>query len=93
MPTFVVTIDYMRTLPEIEAATPDHRAWLRGLLDAGHLLASGPFVPRSGGMLLVRAQTQEALERMLLEDPFAKLHLAMYTIREWNPVLGAERLA
>lgn len=93
MPTFVVTIEYVKPLPEIEAATPDHRAWLRGLLEAGTLMVSGPFVPRSGGMLLIRAETQEALEQLLLQDPFAQRRLASYTIRQWNPVMGAERLA
>lgn len=93
MPTFVVTIDYVRPLPEIEAATPDHRAWLRGLLEAGILIVSGPFVPRSGGMLLIKAETQEELERLLLQDPFAQRKLASYMIRQWNPVMGAERLA
>jgi len=93
MLTFVVTIDYLRPLPEIEAATPDHRAWLRGLLDAGQLIVSGPFVPRSGGMLLIKAETQEALEHLLLQDPFARQHLASYQIRQWSPGLGAERLA
>ncbi|MBE7490901.1 MAG: hypothetical protein HS108_03920 [Planctomycetes bacterium] len=93
MPIFVVTIDYLRPLEEIEAATADHRAWLRGLLDDGRLLASGPFVPRSGGMLLVRTKTQDELEQLIQGDPFAKKRLVMYTIREWNPVLGAERLA
>lgn len=93
MPTFVVSIDYIRPLPEIEAATPDHRTWLRGLLEAGILIVSGPFVPRSGGMLLIKAETQEELERLLLQDPFAQRKLASYTIRQWNPVMGAERLA
>lgn len=92
MPTFVVTIEYVRPLPEIEAATPDHRAWLRGLLDCGQLMVSGPFVPRSGGMLLIKAETQEELERLLLQDPFAQRKLASYMIRQWNPVMGAERL-
>src|SRR5690606_31419608 len=48
----LVLIRYRRPMDDVAAATADHRSYLAGLRDAGLLLASGPFDPRTGGALL-----------------------------------------
>ncbi len=93
MPIFLVTISYTRPLPEIEAATDDHRAYLRTLLDAGRLLVSGPLVPRTGGMMILQASDASEVEALIAQDPFCLRKLARYETRQWNPVMGAQRLA
>ena len=56
----LVVIRYRAPLEIIEANTEAHRAWLRSLKANGTLLASGPFVPRTGGALLLRVPDEGA---------------------------------
>ncbi len=87
---FVVTITYVKPIEEIEKSTEDHRAYLRKLKSAGKLVASGPFVPRMGGLLLLECESREQLDYVLRGDPFNLRGLAAYDIKQWSPVIGAE---
>lgn len=93
MPIFLVSLQYTKPITEIEAATPDHRAYLRTLLESRQLLASGPYLPRTGGLLVMKARNRDEVEELIAQDPFKLRKLAIYEIREWTPVMGAERLA
>ncbi len=91
----LVLIRYRVPLEVIEANTELHRAWLRELKAKGTLLASGPFVPRTGGALLLRVADDNpaaALDAVRDGDPFFKLGFANYELVQWNPVIGRERL-
>jgi len=90
---FVVNIAYAASIEDIEKSTEDHRAYLRKLKAAGKLIASGPFVPRNGGMLLIDAENREQLDYILRGDPFNLRTLVTYEIKQWNPVIGAEIFA
>lgn len=103
MPVFAVQYTYDDRAELRAQVRPAHRAFLRGLLDEGALLASGPFAGPTttagdgsvaeaepdGALLLVRAaSTGAALERLAL-DPFAEHGLlAGVSARAWDPVLG-----
>jgi uncharacterized protein YciI len=50
----MIIVRYRRPLPEIEAVTEAHRAYLKTLAEKGVLVASGPLDPRFGGVWLVR---------------------------------------
>ncbi|MBM3907187.1 MAG: hypothetical protein FJ363_03800 [Gemmatimonadetes bacterium] len=91
----LILIRYRAPLDVIEAHTEAHRGWLRELKARGTLLASGPFVPRTGGALLVRVPDEgaaAALDAVRDGDPFFRLGLANYELLAWNPVLGREGL-
>ena len=87
---FVVTIEYIKPIDQIEKATDEHRAFLKELQAAGKLIASGPFNPRTGGLLLLKTDTPIQAEMMLRGDPFNVKGLASYSIRQWKPVIGEE---
>ena len=91
----LILIRYRAPIETIEAHTDAHRAWLRELKANGSLLASGPFVPRTGGALLLRVPDEgaaAAVDAVRDGDPFYKLGLANYELLQWNPVLGREGL-
>ena len=91
----VALLRYRRPLDEVVANTDDHRAYLRALEAAGTLLASGPFDPRSGGLLLLRLPDDgaaAALDAVRDGDPFWQRGIAQYELLAWNPVIGRERL-
>ena len=91
----LVIIRYRAPLEVIEANTEAHRAWARSLKASGTLLASGPFVPRTGGALLLRVPDEGAaavLDAVRDGDPFHRLGLANYELIQWNPGIGREGL-
>lgn len=85
----VVLLRYTRPIEEIEAVTPEHRAWLDGHYASGRFIVSGPQNPRTGGVILARGD-KEGLAELLKEDPFAKHGLAEYDIVSFVPVKRAK---
>ena len=68
-----------------------HRAFLSGLLEQGINIASGPLVGEiPGALILINAESQADVERILNEDPFYVAEVIQARlIREWNPVIRA----
>jgi uncharacterized protein YciI len=68
---------------------PEHRTFLRDLLDRGRLIVSGPFTDSPGALLIVRAASHAEVEATLDADPFMRLGcITERTINEFNPTLG-----
>jgi uncharacterized protein YciI len=81
----VITLTYRVGLEQIDAALQDHIAWLDQQYADGVFLASGPRVPRTGGVILAKDVTPAELERILDLDPFQRQGLADYTVTEFVP--------
>lgn len=98
MPFFAVQYTYDARTDHRDRVRPEHRRHLRGLVEEGVLLASGPYAGPTdgavdpepdGALLLVRAASAEEVGRILDADPFAVEGLvAGRAIRPWQPVLG-----
>lgn len=91
----LMLVRYRRPLPEVEAATEAHRAYLRTLKARGTLLASGPLDPRTGGVVLFRVQDEHPLadlDAIRNDDPFFQAGLATYEPLVWNVNIGREAL-
>ena len=86
MKHFLLEWVYLVPLEQIEAATPDHRTYLQTGYDKGMLLMSGPQVPRTGGLIILRAGTREDAEAFAHNDPFFLRQLGKPRIIEFNPV-------
>lgn len=89
MPFFAVFYTYADDPDAVAAARPGHRAYLRSLVDAGSLRASGPFpgARPDSALLIFTAADRGAVEALLENDPIAPL-VASVEIKEWNPLLG-----
>ncbi|MCL1075894.1 YciI family protein [Shewanella dokdonensis] len=90
---FIVSLTYTCELSEIEKHLAAHIAYLEQQYAAGHFLASGRKVPRTGGVILAQADSQEQLWQILALDPFKQQQLAEYEIIEFIPTKTAESLA
>ncbi len=86
MKHYIIEVIYTAPIEQIEAATPDHRVFLDSGYARSILLLSGPQIPRTGGMLVARAESLEAMEAFTHEDPFFQRNLARYRIVEVNPL-------
>jgi uncharacterized protein YciI len=92
MKNFLVFIKYKVSMEEVERHTPDHREYLQSQYERGILLLSGPFVPRTAGVLWARASDRSEVEAMIAQDPFQVRGVASYEIQEFKPVMFAEQL-
>ncbi|MBZ6072071.1 YciI family protein [Aeromonas schubertii] len=89
---FVVTLTYVKPIAVIDELIPAHVEWLKAHYAAGHFLASGRRVPRSGGVILANGLTREALEQVLAGDPFRQAGAAEYEVTEFVPSMTAPQL-
>jgi uncharacterized protein YciI len=87
-----VVLKYRVPLERIVATQDRHRAYLRTLHEQGKMIASGPFIPRDGGGLLLRCADDDELERLLAADPFQIEGLVDTTVHRWAPGIGNEGL-
>lgn len=83
---FILEVTYRIPAEELGDRVAEHRAFLQKGYDQGWLLLSGPMVPRTGGMLVGRAPSREALEDFFANDPYRLKGLADYRIVEFDPV-------
>ena len=63
-----VALKYTVPLERILQTVDRHRAYLRELLAQGKMVCSGPFVPRSGGALLLRVSDEKEIPEILARD-------------------------
>nr|MBC9200023.1 hypothetical protein [Paenibacillus sp. PL91] len=49
--------------------------------------------PRTGGVIIARAESKTEIEGIIKEDPFHKEKLAEYTVIPFTPTIYAESLA
>ncbi|WCN09578.1 YciI family protein [Marinomonas mediterranea] len=80
---FVVSITYSVALSEVDALIPDHIAFLDQYYEQGNFIASGPKLPRTGGVILAQAENKEVLLSLLTQDPFYKAGIANYEVTEF----------
>lgn len=89
---FIVSLEYIRPLAEIEAALPEHIAYLERHYRAGTFLMSGRKQPRTGGIILMQADSRDEVGQIIAEDPFHRAGLAEYTVTEFLPTKTADSL-
>ncbi len=90
--TFAVTYSYSPDVTLQDTTRPAHLAHLHRLVDAGTLVASGPWGPDDarGGLLIFRADNRAAVQAIVDRDPFTvRGVVASSEIREWVPLLGS----
>ncbi len=90
---FLVLLQYEKDLAVIDALLGEHVRFLEGQYASGTFLLSGRQVPRTGGLILARAASREALMEILARDPFKREGAASYTVVEFEPTKAAPALA
>lgn len=85
---YIVYLNYVRPLEEVEAVLDPHVAWLNKYFDAGVFITAGRKDPRTGGVLMVKDIDRERLNTILAEDPFQAV--AEYEVTKVNVTRCAE---
>jgi uncharacterized protein YciI len=87
MKHFIVEITYLLPVEQLAEIVPVHRAFLKRGYEQGLLLCSGPLNPRTGGMVIARAESLEALQAFFSQDPYLAQPVARHRYVEFDPVL------
>lgn len=87
---FVVILDYVKPLEEVDRLKAAHVAFLDAQYEKGHFIASGPRKPRTGGVILAQGMSREQLDAVLAEDPFQREGIAHYSVIEFDPTKRLE---
>ncbi|MEF2230615.1 MAG: YciI family protein [Pseudodesulfovibrio sp.] len=89
---FIVELTYIRPIEAVEEHLEAHVVYLKEHYAKGVFLASGRKVPRTGGIILARAESERALRDVLALDPFQRNGVAQYAVTEFAPTMTAEGL-
>ncbi len=81
---FIINLNYIAPLEKIDARMKEHMAFLNACYREGLFIVSGRKVPRTGGIILARGSSKEALEALMKNDPFVSEGLAELDIIEFN---------
>lgn len=90
---FIIMLTYKAPMTEVLRLLPVHQQFLDKYYEAGNFIASGPQVPRTGGVILCRANDRSEVEQIIKEDPFNEI--ADYSITEFEAntyITGWEQL-
>ncbi|CAG9895298.1 hypothetical protein BOVA604_2413 [Bacteroides ovatus] len=80
---FVLILTYKAPIEKVLELLDAHCRFLDKYYNAGNFLASGPQIPRTGGVILCRATDRVEVEEIIKEDPFNEI--ADYQIIEFEP--------
>lgn len=86
---FLLSLTYLVPPEEVEPLMAPHMAWVDAHYLTGTFLLSGRKVPRTGGVLLARADSRAAIETVVASDPFTRAGVARYDIIEFTPTRAA----
>ena len=89
---FIVLLNYIKPMGEIERLAPEHRAYAARQYANGNFLLSGRKEPRTGGIILAQAGSRAELEQILDGDPFRREAAATYEVVEFLPMMSADWL-
>ena len=84
---FIAILTYKKPLSEVDRFLAAHREYLAKHYAAGDFIASGPQIPRVGGVIMIKANDRTAVEAIIAQDPFNINDIADYQIVEFSPTM------
>jgi uncharacterized protein YciI len=81
--------DHSRTMEE-QSGWPAHATFMDGLVDEGFVVLGGP-LDEHRVVLVIEAESEEAVRAKLERDPWSATHLQIDTIDPWTIRLDGRR--
>ena len=82
---YIVSLNYIKEVSEVEKYLEEHVKFLEKYYGMGKFICSGRKNPRTGGVILLNAESLAEVESIILEDPFNANEIAEYEITEFFP--------
>ncbi len=86
---FIVIVRYIVNYEEIDSHIENHIKFLEVNYKNGTFIASGPQVPKTGGIIIAKSENRLLLEKILSKDPFVTCRIGEYQIYEFTPIFHA----
>ena len=90
---YLLLLHYKKDLRIVDSHVPDHTQFLQKHYALGNFLLSGRRIPRTGGVIIARAESEEAVRAIIKEDPFCIHDVAEYEIIPFIASMTAPELA
>jgi uncharacterized protein YciI len=87
---YLIQVTYTKPISEVDKYLVEHRAFLDKYYASGNLICSGPKNPRTGGIILCRANSLDETWGIIRQDPFFINSIADYDVIEFNPIKYAK---
>lgn len=84
---FIAILTYKKPLDEVDHFLQAHREYLAEHYAVGDFIASGPQIPRVGGVIMIKAENRMAVDAIIAQDPFNINDIADYNIVEFTPTM------
>ncbi|WP_288107160.1 YciI family protein [Limnobacter sp.] len=81
---YLIELNYTAELPAIDLHLQAHRQWLQHHYEQGHFMMAGAKQPRTGGLILARADHEIEVQEWIGSDPFKQHGLAEYRVTAWQ---------
>ena len=82
---YIANLNYIKEVSEVEKHLEEHIKFLEKYYEMGKFICSGRKNPRTGGVILLNAESLSEVEKIILEDPFNINEIAEYEITEFFP--------
>lgn len=82
---FIISLTYKSSLENVERLISQHNIFLNNHYESGQFIASGRKEPRTGGIIIAKAESKNEIEQIISEDPFYIHQVADYDITEFIP--------
>ena len=90
---WAAVISYLQDPAVVGTHRPNHRAYLTSLLEAGKLVAAGPFTDDSGALIVYEAEDRAGAEELIRNDPFHAAGVFLkWDVRPWKTVFANPQL-
>jgi hypothetical protein len=76
---------------EEQSDWPAHASFMDGLVDAGFVILGGPLADEHRVLLVVEAESEDAVRSTLARDPWSETHLRIDRIDRWTIRLDGRR--
>ena len=77
---------------EEQADWPAHASFMDGLVDAGFVVLGGPLADEHRVVLVVSAESEDAVRDTLARDPWSGTHLLVDSVDRWTIRLDGRRV-
>lgn len=82
---FIFVLTYQKPIQDVEKYLEAHRNYLDKNYNDGHFIASGRQEPRTGGLIICKAESKDKAIEIMQSDPFYINEIAKYDIIEFIP--------
>ena len=69
---------------EEQSDWPAHAAFMNGLVETGFVVLGGPLADERRAVLVVEAESEDAVRAELARDPWSETHLRVEAVDPWT---------